>query len=235
MKKKFFYLLTLLIVLLLVVFLFLDNKEEELSNVIDKDNEKEDLVSVSLSDLFENINADFMSFSDWSIEKLDGEFVCEVTPAESSHNIRVVEKIIDSDKYCVAARSEGAAGSTYTEYVYSTVKNDELIVLDFTVKYPRCSNYNEIEGEFCETERENFDLDTEVKQIIDIYTEGLTIGDSCRFFGGNWLEEFNECEYISKSWCDNVNGEFNECGSACRNDADAEICTLQCVPFCKVE
>ena len=55
---------------------------------------------------------------------------------------------------------------------------------------------------------------------------------SCEENGGTWLSNFNECEYISQTWCEENDGTFFECESACRNTG-AEICTLQCVPVCK--
>lgn len=57
---------------------------------------------------------------------------------------------------------------------------------------------------------------------------------SCTNAGGNWLAEFSECEYVSKEWCDKNGGQFKECESACRNDPDAEICTLQCEIVCQL-
>lgn len=57
----------------------------------------------------------------------------------------------------------------------------------------------------------------------------------CNNFGGTWLDEFNECEYISSEQCSELNGEYLECESACRHDPDAEVCTLQCVPVCSIK
>ena len=57
-------------------------------------------------------------------------------------------------------------------------------------------------------------------------------GTSCENIGGTYLEEFDECEGISEDGCAALGGTFDPCGSACRNDPDAEFCTMQCVPFC---
>lgn len=54
----------------------------------------------------------------------------------------------------------------------------------------------------------------------------------CEELGGNWLAAFDECEYISREWCEQQSGRFAECESACRHDPAAEICTMQCVPVC---
>jgi len=56
---------------------------------------------------------------------------------------------------------------------------------------------------------------------------------ACQNNQGTWLAEFNECEHVSKEWCKQNGGEFNECESACRHNPGAEICTLQCVLVCK--
>ncbi len=51
---------------------------------------------------------------------------------------------------------------------------------------------------------------------------------------GSWLEEQQECEWVEETWCDELNGNFNACSSACRHlDAEvAEFCTMECVPVC---
>ena len=55
----------------------------------------------------------------------------------------------------------------------------------------------------------------------------------CISSGGTWLPESKECEGIDKETCEQIGGQFNECASACRNDPEAEICTLQCVLVCQ--
>ncbi|MCC7574327.1 hypothetical protein KO361_01945 [Candidatus Woesearchaeota archaeon] len=57
--------------------------------------------------------------------------------------------------------------------------------------------------------------------------------EACAQIGGTPLPEFNECEYIPEDACTYIEGKFYECESACRNDPEAEFCTLQCVQVCK--
>ncbi len=57
----------------------------------------------------------------------------------------------------------------------------------------------------------------------------------CQESGGNWLWEHQECEYIGEEFCDQIGGIFLPCESACRHDPDADFCTMQCVPVCKLE
>ncbi|MFH0846232.1 MAG: Gmad2 immunoglobulin-like domain-containing protein [Patescibacteria group bacterium] len=59
-----------------------------------------------------------------------------------------------------------------------------------------------------------------------------SIVSACIQNNGTWIFEQEECEGISQNWCDINGGIFNECGSACRHEKEAVMCTLQCVPFC---
>jgi len=63
--------------------------------------------------------------------------------------------------------------------------------------------------------------------------EGPDLKGTCESVDGTWLPDSSECEYISKDKCEELGGTYNECASACRNDPEAEICTLQCVLVCQ--
>lgn len=68
----------------------------------------------------------------------------------------------------------------------------------------------------------------------ETYIDEIIIFESiCISNNGTWIESVQECEYVSKEFCDSQDGVFNECGLACRNNQSAETCTMQCVPFCK--
>jgi hypothetical protein len=55
----------------------------------------------------------------------------------------------------------------------------------------------------------------------------------CDNANGTWLSGTKECEGMSQTQCSLMNGEFNECASACRNDPNVQVCTLQCIPVCQ--
>lgn len=55
---------------------------------------------------------------------------------------------------------------------------------------------------------------------------------NCISSNGKWLEEYKECEGIPQTQCESLGGTFNECGSACRHNPEAEACILMCVPYC---
>lgn len=70
----------------------------------------------------------------------------------------------------------------------------------------------------------------------ETFTEELSKEESCEdLHNGKWLPEFNECEGINEESCEEMGGNFDQCASACRNDPDAEECTMQCVPVCSFE
>lgn len=69
--------------------------------------------------------------------------------------------------------------------------------------------------------------------LMDDFVPELTLVDKCNLEGGVWLEEPQECEGVSKETCDELGGRFNECASACRNDPEAVVCTMQCVFVCE--
>jgi len=59
--------------------------------------------------------------------------------------------------------------------------------------------------------------------------------DYCTLNSGKWLSEYNECEGISRTACEQTGGFFEECASACRHNPDAEICIAMCVAVCKYQ
>jgi len=81
----------------------------------------------------------------------------------------------------------------------------------------------------CEAENGN------AKNIIEGICEKKTNNQEkdCLSASGNWLSESMECEGIGQETCETLGGTFNACASACRNQPDAEICTMQCVLVCE--
>jgi hypothetical protein len=58
-------------------------------------------------------------------------------------------------------------------------------------------------------------------------------GEQCTNIGGTWSEDYKECTGVSSEQCQEIGGTFNECASACRNDPNAQVCTMQCVQVCE--
>jgi hypothetical protein len=132
-------------------------------------------------DLPTSFKADYISFQNYvlSIYKTEeypkleswvenGEIECDETSLESSLPLRTSKKEINNRKYCISAFSEGAAGSVYTEYAYTTVIKDKVYVIRFIARYPQCDNYPEEESIKCKTERESFNLDVLIDKEIEL-------------------------------------------------------------------
>ncbi|MGI6348223.1 MAG: hypothetical protein ACOXZ1_03475 [Patescibacteria group bacterium] len=99
----------------------------------------------------------------------NSEIECDETPLESSLPLRISKRQVNGQKYCIGASSEGAVGSVYTQYAYTTVIEGNVYLVQFVARYPNCSNYPDKERGECEAERKNFNLDNlvdfEVRQM----------------------------------------------------------------------
>lgn len=76
------------------------------------------------------------------------------------------QRLIDDRTYCVNVKHEGAVGSVYSSYTYTTAKNGKLVNVSLTLRYPNCNNYDEEQSKACTSEREAFDIDSTVDRII---------------------------------------------------------------------
>lgn len=94
-------------------------------------------------------------------------YSCNITPQEiSSMSDITSQRLVDSRTYCVNIKNEGAAGSVYSSYIYTTAKDGKLIKVSFTLQYPNCDNYDEEQRKACTSEREVFDVDSTVDRIV---------------------------------------------------------------------
>lgn len=94
------------------------------------------------------------------------ELVCNETAMESSVSERAYKDTVNGQEYCITASSQGAAGSVYTDYSYSTVKFDKLITLDFTLRFVDCYNYDGENQAACISERETFNPSNNINEIV---------------------------------------------------------------------
>jgi hypothetical protein len=113
--------------------------------------------------------AKYISVAEWPpIVKIEtGAYSCKPTPQEISSVSEITsERLVDDRTYCVNVKHEGAAGSVYSSYVYTTAKNGKLVKVSFTLRYPNCGNYDEEQNNACASEREAFDIDATVDRIV---------------------------------------------------------------------
>ena len=64
--------------------------------------------------------------------------------------------------FCLQKTSSAAAGTAYTTYNYTAIKNKECFVVSFTVSYPDCSNYLPINNQEIQKAYDKCILDNEI-------------------------------------------------------------------------
>ncbi len=81
------------------------------------------------------------------------------------------KKTFGSHEYCITTSSEGAAGSTYTNYTYRTPTSSGSKEISFTLRFIECMNYDEPEQKACKAERIEFNVDSLADKIL--YPTGI--------------------------------------------------------------
>lgn len=118
----------------------------------------------------EKLLTDYIFTQSWppkvAVSENEHQLNCVETPAESSLPQRVSKRMVDDRTYCVKADGEGAAGSVYITYDYSTIRDNNLVTVSFTLVYPQCDNYDDPQKTACTNERTAFDLDSTVDRIV---------------------------------------------------------------------
>jgi hypothetical protein len=77
----------------------------------------------------------------------------------------LVQHMISNHVYCVGISAEGAAGSTYTQYTYTTPIGTGTAHITFTLRTPQCMNYDDPEQSVCKTEQSHFAVDALAHRI----------------------------------------------------------------------
>lgn len=132
-------------------------------------------------DILVDLNTEYIASQDWKViivneeEKYppkfkitEGQIDCKITSSESDLLYETAKRSIDGRIYCIESLSEGAAGTIYTQYIYSTIKSGSLITVSCVIRYPQCMNYSEPQSTECENERETFDLEKIISYIVSM-------------------------------------------------------------------
>ncbi len=106
------------------------------------------------------------------VEMVAGDFECVVgsvvgagdTPSLSA------QRTIEGKEYCVSFVVEGAIGSTYTSYEYTTKQGDFISTVSFTLQKPQCLNYEDPKRTECQTEQLLLNVDQLADQILGSIT-----------------------------------------------------------------
>ena len=126
-----------------------------------------------------DLNTEYIGSQDWKVNIVneeenyppkfkitEGQIDCKITSSESGLLTSTAKRRIDGRIYCIESTSEGAAGTIYTQYAYSTIKGGSLITVSCVIRYPQCMNYSEPQRTECANEREMFDLDKIIGYIV---------------------------------------------------------------------
>lgn len=105
---------------------------------------------------------------DWppQVRVLNDSFSCISAGSEIDRAGETTTQIIGDHTYCVTKITEGAAGSTYTQYTYVVMHLGKLVAMTFTLQMPQCANYDEPEMNTCKQEQQTFDADSLVDRMI---------------------------------------------------------------------
>lgn len=116
----------------------------------------------------EKLYTQYIRIIDWppQINIIEQGFSCIEAGSEIERAGKTEKITIDNQEYCVTKVSEGAAGSVYTQYAYAYPKNNETIIFTFSLKFVQCYNYDELEKSLCEDERNNFDINQIISDVI---------------------------------------------------------------------
>ncbi len=130
-------------------------------------------------DILVDLNTEYIGSQNWKVKIIneeekyppqfkitEGQIDCKETSSESGLLTRTAKRSIDGRNYCIESTSEGAVGTIYTQYAYSTIKNGSLITVSCVIRYPQCINYSEPHRTECANERERFDLDKIIGYIV---------------------------------------------------------------------
>lgn len=106
----------------------------------------------------------FVTPVDWppTVSRSVGTLTCPegegdiITP--DGNATRFKRQTINGQTYCIAMSDEGAAGSTYTSYQYSTIKDNAVVSVSFILRTPQCMNYDEPKQTACKNEQAEFDV-----------------------------------------------------------------------------
>jgi len=165
----------------------------------------------------EKLTTKYVFTQEWPpIIKIEsGNFSCVETPQEKSSMLEITsQRLVDNRIYCVNVKNEGAAGSIYSSYVYTTPRRGKLVSVSFVLQYPSCTNYDKEQNQVCASEREAFDLDATVDRIVQTV---------------NWdsvSDENTLASQLSKCLVSSYSGDKERCDELLKQITDFNSCVM---------
>jgi hypothetical protein len=95
-------------------------------------------------------------------------YSCDVGKGNSDMDERTIQKVINGKTYCIYSNSDGAAGSIYYSYTYTTAGSSSVDIktTSFTLRYVNCGVYSDPQMTQCKTAQSGFNLDTIVDSLM---------------------------------------------------------------------
>ncbi len=111
---------------------------------------------------------------DWppQVAVLNMPFACSEAGNENAVAGKTELHMVGMHAYCITKETGAAAGSTYTQYAYATPKGGKVVILTFSLQFPQCANYDELQKSACESEQQGFSIDPTIDQIMNTLTFG---------------------------------------------------------------
>ncbi len=109
----------------------------------------------------------YISAVDWppAVTTLATPYACEEADSTTPSATSTVAVTINGQAWCRAETTEGAAGSLYTAYQYTTQNGTGTRQVSFTLRRPQCGNYGEPERAGCEQEIATFNPDAVIATL----------------------------------------------------------------------
>lgn len=96
-----------------------------------------------------------------------GAFTCVIGGDPTSPHGATTQKTINKTPYCINTSVEGAAGTTFSTYTYTTaLGSDRLISLKFVIAASNCGNYDKPEMLECAREQKLLNPDVLAKDML---------------------------------------------------------------------
>jgi hypothetical protein len=159
----------------------------------------------------------YISVAEWppNIKVESGNFSCSETPQEKSSMLEITsQRLVDNRIYCVNVKNEGAAGSVYSSYTYTTLLRGKLVSASFVLRYSNCANYDEEQSHTCASEREAFDLDATVDRIVQAIKWDSTLDEN------NLANQIAKCLVMSDA------ASKEKCGELLKQITDFDSCAM---------
>lgn len=114
-----------------------------------------------------DLNTKYIQAFDWppQAQVLNQPFNCTEAGTETDRTGKTEQRTIGGQTFCITEKSEGAAGSVYSQFAYAFSKNEKTVILTFSIRAPQCANYGEPQKTECDNERSSIDLDDIVGRI----------------------------------------------------------------------